>query len=312
MTRSLGLYRHARLIVQSESTTAIEAALAMQTNAIGCVLVSDGRRIVGIVTDRDLALRVVGAGRDPRETRLREIMSSPVTMLDASAPHESAIQLMREGRVRRVPLVEGSRVVGMVTLDDLVLERTASFDELVAIVQAQIIVGGPAQTRRFDEWTSLARRQSRALGTKAKLLSNIRESADLRTKEEAARALDVVLDALVRSVDDDVRRRLIERLPVALRSRLRELPAAPGREASLRQVGDRVAKDLGVDRRRGAAIAQAVGRALTPFVRASDAVGRKLPSELRALLVLRARPGAERRSRSSASASASASAPASH
>ena len=302
MTRSLDLYRHARLIVQSESATATEAALAMQTNQIGCVLVSSGRKIVGMVTDRDLALRVVGAGRDPKKTALREIMSSPVTMLDANAPHADAIRLMRDGRVRRVPLVEGARVVGMVTLDDLMLERTASFDEVLGIVQAQIVVGGPAQTRRFDEWTSLARRHSRALGTKAKLLSSIRASAKLRSNEQAARALDVVLDALVRAVDDDVRARLIERLPVALRSRLRDLPAASDGETSLRDVGDRVAKELGVDRRRGAEIARAVGGALTPFVRASDAVGRKVPSALRTLLAPRARTTATQRSRSSASA----------
>lgn len=284
MSHTLDLYRHARLIVQSATTTAVEAARAMQTNEVGCVLVSDGRGVVGIVTDRDLALRVVGAGRDPRATRLREIMSSPVTSLDVKAPHGSVLRLMKKGRVRRVPIVDGSRVVGMVTLDDLVLERTATLDELSSIVKAQIVEGGPARTRRFDEWTALARRHSRALGTKAKLLASIRAAARPLSKEHAERALEVVLEALVGAVHDDVRVRFIERLPVALRSRMRELPAEPRRATSHRRVVTSVAEDLGVDRARAVAIVAAVGTALVPFVRASDPVGRKLPADLRALV----------------------------
>lgn len=308
MSRSLHLYRHARLIVLSQSATATEAALAMQTNEIGCVVVTGGTKIVGIVTDRDLALRVIGGGRDPQKTRLREIMSSPVTSLDVNAPHDSALRLMREGRVRRVPLVEGSRVVGMVTFDDLVLERTASFDELVAIVQAQIVEGGPARTRRFDEWTSLARRHSRALGTKAKLLASIRGSAKLLSNEQAERALELVLDAFVAGVDEEVRARLIARLPVALRGRLREVPAERRRAASHRELDGRVARELRVDRARAAEIVDAVGSALRSFIRASDAVGRKLPADLRGLLVARA----PRRARVARRSSSPAASPALH
>ncbi len=296
VSRSLDLYRHARLIVQRESTTAVEAARAMQTNEIGCVLVSDGRGIVGIVTDRDLALRVVGAGRVPGETRLGTIMSSPVAMLDVNAPHASAVALMKKRRFRRVPLVDGPRAVGMVTLDDLVLERTATLEELVGIVEAQIVEGGPARTRRFDEWTSLARRHSRALGTKAKLLSNIRAATLLR-KEQAESALVLVLEALVGAVEDEVRPRLIQRLPVALRSRMRELPPGPRRTTTQRQLVRRVGEALGFGRARAEAIVLAVGAALVPFVRASDPVGRKLPADLRALVAARSSRGARARRR---------------
>ncbi len=296
MKPSLHLYRHARLIVQNESTSATEAALAMRTNDIGCVLVTDGKRIVGIVTDRDLAMFVIGAGRDPHTTRLRDIMSSPVTTLDVDAPHSDAIRLMRERRIRRIPLLSRSRVVGMVTLDDLLLERTASLDDLIEIVRAQLVEGGPARTRRFDEWTSLARRHSRALGTKSKLLSSIRDAAELVSNDDAERALEIVLDAFVSSVDEDVRPRLFARLPVALRGRLREHAIEMRPPESRRELDERIAEDLDVDAIRAAEITDAVARELTRFVRPTDAIGRKLPRELRKLLASKARRGVVRRS----------------
>ena len=126
---SLEAYRDPRAIVQNVRGSVLEAALAMRLNEIGCVLVSDARSVVGIVTDRDLAARVVAAGRDPRLTRLGDIMSSPIVTLDVGAPHAEALRLMRERGIRRVPLVEGKRVVGMVTLDDLLLERAATLEE---------------------------------------------------------------------------------------------------------------------------------------------------------------------------------------
>jgi uncharacterized protein (DUF2267 family)/predicted transcriptional regulator len=284
MSTPLDRYRHARMIVLNESDSAAEAALAMRTNDVGCVLVSGPDGVAGMVTDRDLALRVVGEGRDARRTALREIMSSPVTLLDVNAPHAMALEIMRRDRVRRVPLSEGDRVVGMVTFDDLVLERTATYDELVEIVQAQVIRSGPANTRRFDEWTALARRHSRALGTKAKLVSDVREAAKLASKEHAELALETVLVTLARALPGDVRDALVARLPVALRSRLREQAIGDARAASRRELDALVAEKLEVDARPAARIVDAVGNTLTRFVRDSDAVGRKLPRDLRALL----------------------------
>jgi|GEM_PF-396547 len=281
---SLEAYRHARAIVQNERVGVIEAALAMRLNEIGCVLVSDTSSVVGIVTDRDLALRVIAAGRDPRKTRLAEIMSSPLATLDVGAPHADALRLMRARNIRRVPLVEGKRVVGMVTLDDLLLEGAATLDEIAEIVRAQIVVGGPARTRKFDEWTSLARRHARALGTKAKLLGRIREDAELISDEEAEAALDAVLDAIVRRVDADVAEQVIARLPVALRGRLRDLPPGPDPTSSRANAEERIAQELDVGRVRSAKIARAVGESLAETLGPSTPTGRRLPNDLRALL----------------------------
>ncbi|MBX3232515.1 MAG: CBS domain-containing protein [Labilithrix sp.] len=284
MSPSLSAYRHARVIVQSRHATAVEAALAMKTNEIGCVLVSDGRSVVGLVTDRDLALRVVAEGRDPRATQLGDIMSTPVTSLDAKAPHADAIRLMRERNIRRVPLVEGRRVVGMATLDDLILEGAATPAELTAVVEAQIAEGGPARTRRFDEWTSLKRRHSRALGTKAKLLARIRDRAGVETNDQAERALDVVLESIVRGLPPGLAASYIARLPVALRSRLRELDPASAACPSRKRLDARMARELGLERARASQITGVVVDALTDFVHATDPIGRRLPEGVRAIL----------------------------
>jgi uncharacterized protein (DUF2267 family) len=251
------------------------------------VLVSNGRSVVGIVTDRDLALRVVAAGRDPRKTQLVEIMSSPVATLDVGAPHSDALRLMRELRGRRIPLLEGKRIVGLVTLDDLLLEGTATLEELGELVRAQIVTSGPARTRRFDEWTALARSHARALGTKAKLLGRIRRSAALASEQDAATVLDAVLDAIVRGVEPDDAEQVIARLPVALRARLRELPPGPHATSSRESAEQRIAEELEVGRTRAAEIASAVGASLSEVIPASSRVGRRLPSDLR--LLLRAR-----------------------
>jgi len=281
---SLEAYRDPRAIVQNVRGSVLEAALAMRLNEIGCVLVSDARSVVGIVTDRDLAARVVAAGRDPRLTRLGDIMSSPIVTLDVGAPHAEALRLMRERGIRRVPLVEGKRVVGMVTLDDLLLERAATLEELAGVVRAQIAAGGPARTRKFDEWTALARRHARALGTKATLLGRVRQSAGLSSDHDAETALDAVLDAIVSRVDADVAEQVIARLPVALRGRLRELPPGPDPMSSRASAEERIARELDVGRVRATSIATAVGALLAETIRPSTSTGRRLPNDLRALL----------------------------
>lgn len=119
---SLDAYRHARLIVQNARTSVFEAAQAMRTNEIGCVVVTERQRVVGILTDRDIVLRVVAEARNPKSTCLADVMSSDVATLDPDATPADALQVMRQRSVRRLPLVERHRVVGMVTLDDLLLD----------------------------------------------------------------------------------------------------------------------------------------------------------------------------------------------
>jgi CBS domain-containing protein len=101
----------------------VVVARRMKEAAVGSMIVMDGDRIHGIVTDRDIAIRVVAEGSDPAQTRVQDITSdNPVTLeLDSSV--DDAIQVMSDRAIRRLPVVEGGRPVGIVSLGDLAIDR---------------------------------------------------------------------------------------------------------------------------------------------------------------------------------------------
>ncbi|HEX6081771.1 MAG TPA: CBS domain-containing protein [Methylomirabilota bacterium] len=108
----------------SVSATVREAAEAMRANDIGTVIATnDQGRIAGILTDRDIAVRVVAEGRDPRATRIDDIASHDLVALSPDDPIDRAVEAMRERALRRLPVVQDGKVVGIVSLGDLALER---------------------------------------------------------------------------------------------------------------------------------------------------------------------------------------------
>jgi CBS domain-containing protein len=108
--------------VGSEASAA-EAASKMRQQDTGAILVVDDQKLRGIVTDRDIVVRAIAEGRDPAETKVGDISSSDVEALEPDRPVTEAIEVMRERAVRRVPVVEGDRPVGIVSIGDLALER---------------------------------------------------------------------------------------------------------------------------------------------------------------------------------------------
>src|SRR6185312_12988045 len=93
---SLKWYRRPRLVALNANTPVLEAARAIENNNIGGVVVQNKGRVVGIVTDRDLATRVVGRGLDPKTTLLSEVMTTPVVTLSPSDSQRNAIRFMQE------------------------------------------------------------------------------------------------------------------------------------------------------------------------------------------------------------------------
>ncbi|HWP42023.1 MAG TPA: CBS domain-containing protein, partial [Blastocatellia bacterium] len=214
---SLKLYRRPRLVALNPGTPVLDAARAIESNNIGAVVIHDKGRIVGIVTDRDLTVRVLGRGLDPKTTLLEDVMTSPVVTLSLADSQDDAIRLMQERNVRRIPLVEGERLVGIVTLDDLLLDEAAPLDQLASIVEAQIGEGGPAASPRTP---AMERRAARAEATLRRVLNQLREDAGLETVEEAETALDVVLNSLVRRLTPSEAKDLIAQLPSLLQPKL--------------------------------------------------------------------------------------------
>jgi CBS domain-containing protein len=107
----------------SSTATVADAARTMRESNVGAVIVEDQGKLVGLVTDRDIVVRAIAQERDPKSTQLSEACSKTLVSLEPDDDTDRAVEVMRERSVRRLPVVEKGRVVGMVSLGDLALER---------------------------------------------------------------------------------------------------------------------------------------------------------------------------------------------
>jgi signal-transduction protein with cAMP-binding, CBS, and nucleotidyltransferase domain len=123
------------VIGATPETTARAAARKMSEEHVGAlVVVGHDGRVIGLVTDRDLAVRVMAVGRDPETTRLGEIMSKPAKTVSAQTGVHEAARLMRESRVRRLAVVDDhGRAVGVISLDDLLTASAGTLASLAGI-----------------------------------------------------------------------------------------------------------------------------------------------------------------------------------
>lgn len=117
----------------------VAAAVEVLNRAkVGSVLVMDGDRLVGIFTERDILRRVLGEKRDPASTQVSEVMTRDVVVMRPSSSVVDAMRVISEKRIRHVPVVEGSTVVGVVSQGDLnhwlVRDREGQIQDLVDYV----------------------------------------------------------------------------------------------------------------------------------------------------------------------------------
>jgi CBS domain-containing protein len=102
----------------------LEAARRMRDESIGDIVVVDGDHVLGIVTDRDLVVRVLAEGHDPRQSTLEGICTRDLTTVTPEDDVDTAVTLMREKSIRRLPVIErAGRPVGIVSLGDLAQEK---------------------------------------------------------------------------------------------------------------------------------------------------------------------------------------------
>lgn len=122
------------------AASALEAAQLMANKNIGGLLVVDGGRIVGIVTERDYARKLVPMGRAPQDTAVRDIMSSPVMYVRPQHTSSECMALMTENRLRHLPVVDDGKLVGLVSIGDLV--KNIISDQQFTIEQLEHYITG--------------------------------------------------------------------------------------------------------------------------------------------------------------------------
>ncbi len=120
------------------TVTVAAAAEVLNEHKVGSVLVMEGDRLLGIFTERDILRRVVGERRDPASTRVADVMTRELVVMRPTASVEDAMRVVSERRVRHIPVVEGARVLGVVSQGDLnhwlVRNREGHIQDLVDFV----------------------------------------------------------------------------------------------------------------------------------------------------------------------------------
>ena len=119
--------------------TAWQAAVRMRQRAVGTlVIVNEARKPIGIVTDRDLTERVIADSRDPNETLMQDVMTRDPVTIGEDDSVQRAVDLMREGEIRRLPVVsEDGTLVGLLSLDDLLMRLAEQMSKIGQLVRRE-------------------------------------------------------------------------------------------------------------------------------------------------------------------------------
>ncbi len=125
------------VVVQPDETIE-SAARTMAREGVGTLIVADHGRLVGIVTDRDLVLRAL-ATRTPLDARIDSVMSMNVVAVDADSDVRDALRAFSHHAVRRLPVLDGDTIVGLVSVDEMTIVLAEEFGELVKGLTAQLM-----------------------------------------------------------------------------------------------------------------------------------------------------------------------------
>lgn len=291
---SLERFRRTRLVVLNGRSTAYQAARAMTDNHIGAVLVGDRLGVAGIVTDRDLALAVLGGGLDPKTTPLAAVMSEEVVACEISGDVDDVVRLMREHGIRRIPLVERGRPVGLITFDDLVVDGSVGLDALRDIVTAQLEVEAPqkpagelhpsagrtaqAQTR------ALMRAKARAEASYGRVIQAVVDATRL-DRNRSERALLIASCMLCRRLTPHEAQDLIAQLPATLQPQLDQCAGGPDRSVTKHAMEDELSRSLGLTAENASEVLSAVFKVISESVSVGqiNEVRGQLPEEMKTL-----------------------------
>lgn len=126
MAKILGPHTKVKDLMRSVVTidsdrTAVDAARLMTREGVGCLVAVKGGSVVGIITERDMVIRVLTQEQDPKKVKVENFMTKNVLSLSPNATILEAIEFMNRHRIRRVPIMDDGRLVGIITADEITL-----------------------------------------------------------------------------------------------------------------------------------------------------------------------------------------------
>ena len=145
----------AREVVEIDcNKTVYEACKKYSQNRVGCLVVMDKKLIVGIVTERDAIERVILQNKDPKKTKIREIMSQNIKTVHALSPVEKAAEIMRENKIKKLPVILNNEIVGIVTVTDI-SRAVSAFSELLDNLATSYEKNREMLENMMQEWATI-------------------------------------------------------------------------------------------------------------------------------------------------------------
>jgi len=123
-----------KVFVANPDVTVKEAAKIMTQYRIGSLIVMEDKKIVGIITELDILWKVVAGGLDPETTQIKDVMTKNVITVQANQTVEEAAELMVENEVKKLPVLDNHKLVGIVTATDLISFQPKLIDALAKML----------------------------------------------------------------------------------------------------------------------------------------------------------------------------------
>ncbi|MBN1281230.1 MAG: CBS domain-containing protein [Candidatus Thermoplasmatota archaeon] len=112
------------VVTVDAEASVFDACMAYKDKKVGCLVVVDAETCVGIVTERDLIERSVCQHKDPQTTKVRDIMSSDIKVINALDTLEKALEIMKQHKIKKLPVISSEKVVGILTITDIAQARS--------------------------------------------------------------------------------------------------------------------------------------------------------------------------------------------